>query len=132
MVLRRVIAMVKVEKKIRVHKNGKDVEAVALFDTGSRRSYLSKEFAEKVGYESYKEPKKVPLAVKGKFANVIGRTAVFLEVEGYILPEEEIVGVIEDLAVDVIIGLNIMESYGIYIENNEIKFKCIPPTSMII
>jgi hypothetical protein len=132
MVLRRVVAMVKVEKRIRVHKNGKVVEAVALFDTGSRRSYLSKEFAERVGYEPYKEPKKVPLAVRGKFANVIGRTAVFLEVEGYVLPEEETVGVIEDLAVDVIIGLNIMESYGIYLENDEIKFKHTPPTSMII
>jgi hypothetical protein len=29
-------------------------------------------------------------------------------------------------------GLNIMESYGIHIENDEIKFKHIPPTSMII
>jgi predicted aspartyl protease len=124
--------MVKVERRIRVHRDGRVLEALALFDTGSRRSYLSKEFAEKVGYEPYKEPKKVPLAVKGKFANVIGRTTVFLEVEGYVLPEEETVGVIEDLAVDAIIGLNIMESYGIYIENDEIRFKHIPPTSMII
>ncbi|MCC6027044.1 MAG: retropepsin-like domain-containing protein [Archaeoglobus sp.] len=124
--------MVKVEKRIKVHKNGKAVEALALFDTGSRRSYISKELAEKVGYEPYKEPKKVPLAVKGKFANVIGRTTVFLEIEGYVLPEEETVGVIKDLAVDAIIGSNIMESYGIYIENDEIKFKHIPPTSMII
>jgi len=124
--------MVKVERRIRVHRDGRVLEALALFDTGSRRSYLSKEFAGKVGYEPYKEPKKVPLAVKGKFANVIGRTTVFLEVEGYVLPEEETVGVIEDLAVDAIIGLNIMESYGIYIENDEIRFKHIPPTSMII
>jgi hypothetical protein len=124
--------MVKVERRVRVHRDGRVLEALALFDTGSRRSYLSKEFAERVGYEPYKEPKKVPLAVKGKFANVIGRTTVFLEVEGYVLPEEEAVGVIEDLAVDAIIGLNIMESYGIYIENDEIKFKHIPPTSMII
>jgi hypothetical protein len=124
--------MVKVEKRVKVHKDDKVLEATALFDTGSRRSYLSKEFAEKVEYEPYKEPKKVPLAVKGKFGNVIGRTAVFLEIEGYVLPEEETVGVIEDLAIDAIIGLNIMESYGIYIEDNEIKFKHIPPTSMII
>jgi hypothetical protein len=124
--------MVKVEKRIKVHKDDKVLEATALFDTGSRRSYFSKEFAEKIGYEPYKESKKVPLAVKGKFANVIGRTNVFLEVEGYILPEEEIIGVIEDLAVDAIIGLNIMESYGIYIKDDEIKFKHIPPTSMII
>jgi len=36
------------------------------------------------------------------------------------------------LKMDAIIGLNIMESYGIYIENDEIRFKHIPPTSMII
>lgn len=124
--------MVKVEKKIRVHKDGKVLEAVALFDTGSRRSYFSKEFAEKLGYEQFKEPKSIPLAVKGKYAKLIGQATVYLEVEGYVLPEMETIGVIEDLAVDAIIGLNVMESYGIYIEGDEIKFKQIPPSSMII
>jgi hypothetical protein len=56
--------MVKVERRVRVHRDGRVLEALALFDTGSRRSHLSKEFAEKVGYEPYREPKKVPLAVK--------------------------------------------------------------------
>jgi hypothetical protein len=41
-------------------------------------------------------------------------------------------GVVEDLMVDAIIGLNIMEAYGIYIEEDEIEFKHIPSTSMII
>ena len=124
--------MVKVEKRVRVHKDGKVVEVVALFDTGSRRSYFSKEFAEKIGYEPYEKPKEVPLAVRGKCGKLVGDATVYIEVEGYILPERETIGVIEDLRVDAIIGLNIMESYGIYIENNEIKFKHIPPTSMII
>jgi predicted aspartyl protease len=124
--------MVKVEKRIRVHKDGKVVEAVALFDTGSRRSYFSKEFAEKIGYEPYGEPKGIPLAVRGKYGKLVGDATVYIEVEGYILPERETIGVIEGLKVDAIIGLNIMESYGIYIENNEVKFKHIPPTSMII
>lgn len=44
----------------------------------------------------------------------------------------EVIGVIEDSAKDAIIGLSIMESYGIYIEEEKIKFKHIPPTSMII
>ena len=124
--------MVEVEKKIRVHKDGKVVEGTALFDTGSRRSYFSKDFAEKIGYEPYKEAKEIPLAVKGKNAKIIGDTTVYLEVEGYILPERETIGVVEDLILDVIIGLNIMESYGIYIEEERIKFKHYPPTSMII
>jgi len=45
---------------------------------------------------------------------------------------KEIFGVIDGLLTDAIIGLNIMEKYGIYIESDEIKFKQIPPTSMII
>lgn len=121
--------MVKVERKIRVHREGKVVEAMALFDTGSRRSYFSKGFAEKIGYELFEKPREIPLAVRGKYAKLIGHTTVYLEVDGYVLPEME---VIEDLVRDVIIGLNIMESYGIYIKEDEIKFKQIPPTSMII
>jgi len=76
--------------------------------------------------------KTVPLAVKGRYGKLIGDTTVYIEVDGYILPERETIGVIEDLRVDAIIGLNIMESYGIYIENDEIKFKHTPPTSIII
>ncbi|RLC79568.1 MAG: hypothetical protein DRJ03_23290 [Chloroflexi bacterium] len=52
--------MVKVKKRIRVHRNGRVVEAEALFDTSSRRSYFSKELAERVSYEPYKEPKEIP------------------------------------------------------------------------
>lgn len=48
--------MVKVEQRIKVHRGGKVVEAMALFDTGSRRSYFSKEFAEKIGYEPFEKP----------------------------------------------------------------------------
>jgi predicted aspartyl protease len=124
--------MVKVEKRVKVHRDGRAFEARTLFDTGSRGSYFSKSFAEKLGYEPFKEPRKIPLAVRGKYGELVGWTAVDLEVEGYILPEKEAIGVIDDLLVDLIIGLNIMEKYGVYIENDEIKFKHIPPTSMII
>lgn len=86
----------------------------------------------KIGYEPYEKPKEIPLAAKNKTANLIGRTAVYLEVEGFLLPEEETIGVIEGLWVEAVIGLNIMESYGIYIENDQIKLKHHPPTSVII
>ena len=124
--------MVRVEKRIKVHREGKVFEVTALFDTGSRRSYFSKEFAEKLGFEPYREPKEVPLAVKGKTAKLIGDTVVYIEVDGWLLPEREVIGVIEDLRIDAIIGLNIMESYGIYIEEDELKFREKPPTSTII
>ena len=131
-VLERVVEMVKVEKKIKVYKDTRVFEANSLFDTGSRGSYFSKQFAEKIGYESLRESRRIPLAVRGKYAELIGWTVVDLEVDGYILPEKEAIGVIDDLLVDLIVGLNIMEKYGIYIEADEIKFKYIPPTSMII
>jgi len=124
--------MVRVEKKIRVHKDEKVVEARALFDTSSRGSYFSKDFAEKIGYVPYEGPREMPLAVKDEAANLIGRTAVYIEVDGYLLPEEETIGVIEDLRLDAIIGLNIMEKYGICVEEDEIRFRHHPPTSMII
>ncbi len=70
--------------------------------------------------------------MKEEYARLIGDATVYLEVEGYVLPERETIGVIEDLITDAIVGLNIMEKYGIYIEDDEIKFKHIPPTSMVI
>lgn len=124
--------MVKVEKKVRVHKDGKVVEARALFDPGSRSSYFNREFAEEIGFEVFEEPREIPLAVRGKYGKLVGDVTVYIEVEGYILPERETIGVIEDFMRDAIIGLNIMEKYGIYIEDDEIKFKHIPPSSMII
>jgi len=124
--------MVKVEKRIRVHKDGRMVEAKALFDTGSRGSYFSRRFAEKIGFEVQKEPRKIPLAVEGMYAELAGWAVVELEVEGYLLPEREVLGVIDGLLTDAIIGLNIMEKYGVQAEKDEIKFKQTPPTSVII
>jgi hypothetical protein len=122
--------MVEVESKIKVYKDGKAIEGIALFDTGSGRSYFSKDFAKKIGYELYPEPKKI--AVRNKNADLIGWTTVELEINGHRLPEKETIGVIDDLRVDAIIGLNIMESYGIYIEDNQIRLSSTPPTSSII
>jgi hypothetical protein len=48
------------------------------------------------------------------------------------LPEEETISVIKSLRVDAIIGLNLMEKHGIYIESDEIRFKEIPPFSAIM
>jgi hypothetical protein len=124
--------MVKVERRIRVHRDGRVLEALALFDTGSRRSYFSKVRLSIGLVPDLLGEVEVPLAVRGKYGKLVGDTTVYIEVEGYILPEREVVGVIEGLRVDAIIGLNVMESYGIYIENNEVKFKHVPPTSMII
>jgi hypothetical protein len=56
-----------------LHKGGRVLEALALFDAGSRRSYFSKDFAEKIGYEPYEKPREVLLAAKGLIAEPSGR-----------------------------------------------------------
>ena len=65
-------ALVRVRKRIRVHKGGRVLEAEALFDTGSRGSYFSRAFAEKLGYTPYEEPGEVPLAVGGSMLGLSG------------------------------------------------------------
>jgi hypothetical protein len=124
--------MVKVERRIRAHKDGRMVEAKALFDTGSRGSYFSRRLAEKMRFEVQKGPREVPLAVGGMYAELVGWAVVELEVEGYLLPEGKVLGAIDGPLTDAIIGLNIIEKYDVQIEGDEIKFKQVPPTSMII
>ena len=48
-----------------------------MFNAGSRRSYFSKEFAEKIGYESYEKPREIMLAMKNKTTDLVGRTIVY-------------------------------------------------------
>jgi hypothetical protein len=72
--------MVKVEKIVRVIKEDKLLEVLALFDTKSRRSYLIRNLAEKIGYEPLMEPKMILLAVEGKYAELVGWAVVELEV----------------------------------------------------
>jgi len=94
--------------------------------------YFSDKLAEKAGYEPYEVTRKVGLAARGRTAKVIGRTAVFLEVDGYLPPEEETIGVVEGLRVDAIIGLNLVEKSGIYIEGEGIRLKEVPPSPAMI
>lgn len=47
-----------------MHKGGRVLEALALFDAGWRSSYFSKDLAEKIGYEPYEKPREVLLAAK--------------------------------------------------------------------
>jgi len=119
--------MVKAFSKIKVYKGEKSVEVTALFDTGSSKSYLNESIAKKLGYELYPKPLKIPLAVKGKYAEVIGYIHVYLEIAGHRLPEIETLGVVKDLMADVIIGRNIMDAYEIIIEKERIRFMRYPP-----
>ena len=123
--------MVKVHDKIRIHKEDKVLDVSALFDTGSGKSHLSESVAEKVGYEKYPEPIRVPLAVKEKEAELIGRLHAYIKIARYRLPEEETIGVVKDLIADAIIGLNIIEAYNIILEKDRIRLKEYPPRSFL-
>jgi len=123
--------MVKVRDRIGIYKDGKIFEVVALFDTGSGKTYLGHSIAERIGYEKYDEPIKVPLAVKEKEAEVIGRLHAYIEISGYRLPEEETIGVIKGLHEDAVIGLNIIEAYSIILEKDRIRLKDYPPRTFL-
>lgn len=126
------IKMVKVRDRIKVHKDDKCLEVVALFDTGSGKTYLNDRIAERIGYEKYPEPRKVPLAVEDKEAEVVGYApAVDIEIAGYVLPEKETIGVVKDLREDAIIGLNLIEAYNIVLERDKIKLKRYPPKTFL-
>lgn len=124
--------MVKVRDRVKIYKDRRFIEVLALFDTGAGRSYLNDKVAERLGYEPYPEPIRVPLAVEGKYAEVVGRLHVYLEVAGYRLPEEETLGVIKDLREEAVIGVNIIEPYGIVLEKDKISFRRYPPQAFLI
>ena len=125
--------MVKARDKIKVYRDGRCLEVTALFDTGAGGSYLSDRVVEGIGYESYPQPRRVPLAVKEKEADVIGYVpAVDIEIAGYILPEKETIGVIKNLYVDAIIGLNLIEKYSITLEKDRISFREYPPRAFLL
>ncbi|MFQ6076729.1 MAG: retropepsin-like aspartic protease [Candidatus Bathyarchaeia archaeon] len=124
--------MVKVRDKIGLSKDGRRLEVIALFDTGSGGSYLSDQVAERIGYERYPQPRRIPLAVRAKEAELIGYVPVVdVEVAGYVLPEKETLGVIKDLYVDAIIGLNLIGKYNIILEKDRIGFKEYPPRTFL-
>ena len=127
------VKLVKVRDSIKVYRNGRCLEVVALFYTGAGGSYLSERVAEKIGYERYPQPRKVPLAVREKEAEVVGYVpTVDIEMTGYILPEKETIGVIRDMHVDAIIGLNLIEKYNITLEKDKIGFREYPPRAFLL
>jgi len=110
------------------------VEEVALFDTGASKSFVDISAAEKLGYVRYEAPKEVLLAVKNYRALIVGEVTVGVVVEGVKLPISHVFGVTEGLRHPVVIGMDIMEPYEIYIDIKEgkPKFKKIPPTIELI
>jgi predicted aspartyl protease len=110
------------------------VEEEALFDTGASKSFVDISAADKLGYVRYEAPKEVLLAVKNYRALIVGEVTAGVIVEGVKLPIGHVFGVIESLRHPVVIGMDIMEPYEIYIDVKEgkPKFKRIPPAIELI
>lgn len=77
------------------------------------------------------KPVRIPLAVKDSEADVIGSVQSYIEIAQHVLPEKETVGVVKNLRVDAIIGLNIIEPYNIVFEKDLVRFKEQPPRTFL-
>ena len=89
---------------------------------------------EKIGYVKFSEPRKIPLAVEGKEGEMMGYTAVDLEIAGHPMPEVEALGVMKGLHEEIIIGLNIIEKYDIILDTKvgKARLRKSPPEVVLI
>ena len=126
--------MTQVKGKIKILTGEKTMELTALFDTGSTLTYVSERAAEKLGFNSYPEPKTVPLAVLEKEAEVLGDVTVSLEIDGCLMPRRETIEVIRDLLFEAIVGLDIIEKYDVVLDtkNGRVRLKNYPPEVVLI
>ena len=92
-------------------------EVYALFDTGAKATYISEKLGKEVGFISHREPLRIPLAVRGKEADVVGKAYIDLILTDWELPSHA--HVVRDLAEDVIIGTSLMEEYDIELDLKE-------------
>jgi len=124
----------RVLSKVGLTVQGKGIDVEAIFDTGSTRSFVSLQLAEKLGYVRYDRPKEVLLAIKDKKASMTGELIARVTILGYELPLSHVFGVIEALNHDTIIGMDMMEPYEILVDAKEgkVSFKRFPPTIEII
>jgi len=126
--------MVKVRDRIKVHEDWRSLEVVAVSDAGAGGSHLGDRVAEGIEYERYPQPRRVPLAVKEKEAEVVGHVPVVVDIEvaRCALPEKETLGVIRDLDVDAIVGLNLIQKYDIGLERDAVGFREYPPRAFLL
>lgn len=122
-----------VRTKVVVHGGKGSREAIALFDTGARSTYISNKLATELGYEPMPRPKTVRLAVKGKYGEVVGNSTLTLEIDGYKLYPYT-VRVIKDLEEELIVGTSLMEEFEVELDlkAGEAKLKKYPPEFTLI
>ena len=123
-----------VRDKIKVCKDGKCIEVIALFDTGADISVISEKVAEKLGFNKYKEPISIGSAYKGKEGQEVGDLVAELEIGGCRMNRRSILYVVRDLEEDVIIGMNIIEHFKVRLdlERGKAYFETCPPVVKIV
>lgn len=107
-------------------------EVLVLFDTGAKATYISERVGEELGFLPYKEPMRIPLAVKKREADVIGKAYLDFIINGCELPSHA--HVVKDLIEDAIIGTSFMEEYDIELDLKEgkIRLKGSPPELRLV
>ncbi len=120
--------------KVTLRVKEKCVKVDALFDTRAMKSFASLKFSDELGYEKYDEAKGVLLAVENAEVLMVGELIARVMIAGFELPLSHVFGVVEGLRHDLIIGMDIMEPYEIFVDVKEGKvgFKRYPPTLEII
>jgi predicted aspartyl protease len=107
----------------------------ALFDTGAVHSYVSDKVAEELGYERYKTPRLIPLAVEKREGEEIGEIpGVRVTIGGCEMPHSHTFGVLRGLRHEAVIGMDIMEPYQIRLDHEKGKpylEKCPPEVELV-
>lgn len=112
----------------------RNVEVMALFDTGAKSTFIDEEVAKKLGYRRYPKPVKIPLAVKGEVGEVVGESTLLFTIAGCKIPFGYTARVVRNLAEEVIIGSSFMEEFDIELDLKEGKARLLksPPELRLI
>jgi predicted aspartyl protease len=113
---------------------GRSVEVEALFDTGATRSFVDVGVVEKLGYTRFDKLREVLLATRGSKVCFVGELVARVTIEGFELPLSHVFGVISGLRYPAVIGMDIMEPYGIVLDvkAGKVFFRRFPPVMEIV
>ena len=113
-------------------KKSKEVDAI--FDTGSKNTYINEIVGDKLGYKKYLQHETVSLATKDTNAEIIGIDAYKIEICKCKMPSGIRAEVMKNLDDDMIIGTDIMENFDIELDLKEgkPKLKRCPPKLRLV
>ncbi len=80
------------------------------------------------------KPREALLAARGSKACSVGELAARVTIEGFELPSSHVFGVVRELRYTAVIGMDIMEPYGIVLDvkAGKVFFRRFPPVMEIV